>query len=513
MFSYKSIYDYPNIAPGVGGELHKFRSVARTGFNALDVPDARFFKLLFYFQDKNSTNNDQLIMRDHNNNEMITFDNGGSGLLACDWPNENQITPSSYPFYTSNSAYSYLMNNLEVERAEELRQFISLLSNISSESPWYFKEIAGVDEALGRENYKVEEERKKITITCMEDPLDHRISSLLSAYRSIVWSHARKCEVLPANLRKFDMGLFVFSGLTMGPHATPYKKSRLENVGVKLAGDAFDESGWKNVDVVGHEINEGIRLKSNFINTSSCKFIEFHNCEISMDSIKSGYGTMTNESGFQQEFKIDIYFDDCYEMEYNQFLLRTFGDLLLSDVGLVVSYGDNTKNENGVIKPELNVNKDTYYDGSGLGDNNIDTMLEHLINPYAYTQDWVDENGLGQVVGAAAQTATNIAMKAGTVVGLGLGNLYNKGIIGNADDNINKQVNSITNKVLGNVSDYTTKIINTVQNAVENPIKKATNSLMSYTESDVDAVDRAVRRIGESTKRDEMKSLGNMYKA
>lgn len=293
MISYESLYKYN--APGSGipggiGDMHRFRRVEKEGFNSTDSIDTRFFKILFYF------------MNDASDPKDIDWFNGGSsGLLAPTWLNE-----VNDDFYKYNSAWSYLKSNYEEERADALIQFVTLLSQISSESPWYFQSVSGVDEALTREKWAVSEERKKISIKCLADPVDHRIESLLSLYRSIVWSHVRKCEVLPANLRKFDMGLFIFSGLLNGLDV-----QRDEN---------NMQTNWATFG----------NFTTNY-DRANYKYIEFHNCEISMDSIKSGFSEISNEMGFDQTFTVDIYFDDCYEHEFNPFVLREFGDFFVWD--------------------------------------------------------------------------------------------------------------------------------------------------------------------------------------
>lgn len=336
MISYKSLYGL-GTEPGISkGDIMKFKTVDRKGFNVTDNIDTRFFKILFYFFNE----------EEGEKYRQVDWYNGGStGLLAPTWldnPNED--------YYKYNSAWAYLKNNLEDERADVLERFVNLLSQISSESPWYFKQIDGIDDALTRENFVVPEERKKITITCMNDPVDHRISSLLSMYRSIVWSHTRKCEVLPTNLRKFDMGLFVFSGLLNGLHVKHNK----------LTGT----NSWYNID------------DKDYNNASNYKYIEFINCEIALDSIKSGFSGLNNESGFEQEFKIDIYFDDCYENEYNPFIIKTFGDFFIEDSFSILDH-DNAGNV--ITPPDMDV--DTEIDDIFAQD--TDEMLTNDLN-----QDW-----------------------------------------------------------------------------------------------------------------------------
>lgn len=520
MFNYRSIYEIGAVS-GIGGDRHRFRSVARTGFNALDSADTRFFKILFYFQDRNDIISDTVeysIKNSDGTSKFTSFSNTGNGLLVSDWI-ENEETPNSQAYYTHNSAYSYLMNNLEVERAEELKQFIGLLSNISSNSPWYFKEVSGVDEALERENFKIDDERKKITITCMDDPIDRRISTLLSAYRSIVWSHARKCEVLPANLRKFDMGLFIFSGLTVGPHI-------LKGGGT---GETFNNNSWMGIDVVENEINaSGETIFSGNGVDASNKFIEFHNCEISMDSIKSGFSSLSNEMGTKQEFKIDIYFDDCYEMEYNQFLMESFGDLLLADVGLSIDYQSDPDQDSKIN--DNNVNPNTKFRGIDMDGESAYNILAQYIYPYGGAPKYVNPEpsvetsmswkerikaqftnaakDIGQEVAQTAKSAAiNTADKAVNALNkakngqFGLGNFYDpilQGSTGNISTDLTRQAKLLTSKAIGNVNSYTTKILNNAQNSVQKAVSGVVNIGKTYIQSAIDIGNSTVLKGSEA---------------
>ena len=86
-------------------------------FNLYDTPSNKYFKILFYFSNGDSDNNIQ--------------DYSSNGLLAPTWLSN----PSMETMYMYNTAYSYLILNEELERAELLKDFVNLLSNISSESP------------------------------------------------------------------------------------------------------------------------------------------------------------------------------------------------------------------------------------------------------------------------------------------------------------------------------------------------------------------------------------------
>jgi hypothetical protein len=255
-------------------------------FNRYDTPSLKFFKVFFYFQNGDS---DSMAGR--------VTDSGG--LLAPTWTIPD-VGDKNYYMY--NSAWSYLKMNCEDERAANLEQFINLLSNISSESPWYFTELSGLDAALERKtvmdkDFKIEDTRPKISIKCLPDAFDDRISTLLDLYRSIVWSWVDKREILPSNLRKFDMGIFIYEQPTKKYH---HKESK-----ITLFNDA---------------------------DNMSFKYFELHNCEIDYNSSKGNLGTISNADGLAPEYTIDIHFDDCYETRYNEMITRWMGDMVSWDL-------------------------------------------------------------------------------------------------------------------------------------------------------------------------------------
>ena len=275
-------------------------------FNYYDTPSHKYFKILFYFGSASETYNDSTI----NNNNKKESEPSYSGLLAPTWEEfkiKNQDGDISYntnktDFYNYNSAWAYLKMNNEEERAEKLEQFITLLSDINTYSPWYFSQIGGIAEALERkvtEDGKLEmNENKKITITCLPDAFDDRLTTLLDLYRDVTWSWIHKKEIIPANLRKFDMAIYIFE--------TPENRFH------------------KNSDIIGTN-NENI-FKVSY------KMIEFHDCEINYNSIKSGWSELNNETGFSPKYTIEINYSDCYEVSYNNMMMRQIGDVIITDL-------------------------------------------------------------------------------------------------------------------------------------------------------------------------------------
>ena len=289
---------YENLINITSNFRKSFRSSDVTDpFKKYDEPGFFFWKPLFYFYNGDDENyglgSSGLLhpswSSDETNYEKITIndtsDEDNSKSLAKIQNIENDIK-------LPNSAYNYLLRNDELRRAALLKDFIILLSEINSKTPWYFKEITGLGDALTRSSFykspKIDEERKKITIKCLADSVDTRIGNMLDMYRAACFSWQSKREIVPANLRKFDMGIYVY--------LQPMKNNIHGNI--------------KNV---------------------SHKYIEFHNCEIDIDSCKIN-DSFNNESAQQIEYEIVISYDNCFDNRYSNNVLGLIGDAIITDM-------------------------------------------------------------------------------------------------------------------------------------------------------------------------------------
>ena len=298
----------------------RIRGTKGSKFNELDQPGHLFFKIVFHFWNGDAYN----WAEDYaNHNGLLTpawllLDEDSIGNASSDL--SKQLTeraeasskgedpaPLSGPF-SQNCAYNFLIRNDELERAEKLKQFIELLSNISTYSPWYFMEVGGLDALLDRpfkhDDAYVVEAPKQITIKCLQDGEDNRIATLLDLYRDVAYSYIWHREVLPANLRKFDMSIYIFGSPIETLHSLKNK------YGATMKNSPETDDQWH----------------------TSYKRIELHNCEIDYNSSKTGYGGLNNAEGFSQEFTITLNVDDAYEYRYNTYMDRMIGDMVAIDM-------------------------------------------------------------------------------------------------------------------------------------------------------------------------------------
>lgn len=88
---------------------------------------------------------------------------------------------------------------------------------------------------------------------------------------------------------------------------------------------------------------------------ASYKAIEFHGCEIDYNTTKSGLAEANNVEGAQHKYNIDIFFDEAYEIRFNEFLGNVVTDIV----------GDNSysKTELGTLdRAEVTIPKSPKYE-------------------------------------------------------------------------------------------------------------------------------------------------------
>jgi hypothetical protein len=302
-----------------------------------------------------------------------------SNLLGLEY---NDKVTTGQNGWGANTALNYLYNNREYTRFRYLSEFIKLLSDINIHCPWYFQSITGLDTALerpelGGKEFKLEEERKKITIKCLPDALDNRIGKMLDLYRSAAFSQMLHKEVIPANLRKFDMGIFIFSPFIRELDIEEPITTRKNKKGVsyrKIAGYGAPKKSMIFNGLIDVDSTDNI---SKYINS---KFIELRNCEIDLNSSKTPFGELNNIEGTQHEYEIGISFDTCYERRYDSTFNDVIGDYVLDDLYTTLTDGETRRNSSTLYLGADTISTFTVNDD----DNSV--TLEDMYNKANYSK-------------------------------------------------------------------------------------------------------------------------------
>lgn len=445
-------------------------------FNYYDTPGLKFFKLFFYFNNGDSEGTSDAI--------------SSGGLLAPTW----LLDPKEEDWWQYNSAWSYLKMNCEDERAEMLKNFITLLSNINSESPWYFTEISGLDTAIERSNimerdFKIEDTRRKISIKCLHDSFDDRIATLLELYRSAVWSWIKKQEIIPANLRKFDMGILVYEMPNNPFHIEVKDWDGIHYEGTNIFNEFnnFDNTGEYN-EFGEWEPNNGLDEYYSQIGVdkasgykSSYKYFEFHNCEIDYSSAKGNFSAISNADGIQPEYNIDILFDDCYETRYNEFSFKTFGDVVATDMDNLFESSPESSADSSLLeklsKKSEAWGKNTYSKVESNDLQNETILSDDDKYDDEYNDEWGEWESKGRWVG---QRLPGFPRK----------KIYDKGMLLNAvgqvvGTGVNAVVSLAKKAMLGNLYTFSlTRMVGQAKSALQGNVWSATRNVMEYINDD-----------------------------
>ena len=353
-------------------DLNRFRATAFNTENMFDMPGQVFFRVLFHF------NNDSDVMVGAPGVKGADIagsaNNSYNGLIGPSWLQFGDTAVSDIQLraqqsldllWAHSTAFNYFIINNDLQRAANTKKFVELLSSISANSPWYFQNIKGLDTAIERQvangDFMFKDERDKITIECLDDSYDQRIGTLLDLYRAIVWSWETKRIMLPSNLRKFDMTIIAFQLPIEGMHIARRKQFTstnkilpMQRVGrypmsdTEVRGDKKSNHGLSELAVT----DKGLTViydgnPGNSAPVASYKAWEFHGCEIDYNSSKSGWSDLSNSEGSVPKFNIDIFFDDMFEIRFNEFLMQHVTDL----------NGDNAP---VIINSESEVNQSFY---------------------------------------------------------------------------------------------------------------------------------------------------------
>ena len=215
------------------------------------------------------------------------------------------------------------------ERLNALVKFTNMLSHISCKEPWYIKSIKGLGQA---DSIKLEDmaKEKVIEIGMGMEAIDMRLTTMFDLYRFACYDMANCREIIPDNLRKFEMQVVVFN--------VPLKNF---HQALKTDGDTFK---YKRLE--GDE-------------KMSYKVYTFQNCEFDIESFGSGMPDLDVEkAGELGHHTIKIKYDRVFTTTSAEFY-----DLLLSPSGFIPTYNNKHVARMKALQDAVLNNK--YHDKNG----------------------------------------------------------------------------------------------------------------------------------------------------
>ena len=304
-------------------------------------------------------------------------------------------------FAANNTAIQYLTRNSNKTndnmegRIKSLIKFVRSLSYISSNAPWFFKSVKDVNNALNMNLNNLTAE-KSIEIECSEEATDLRLLTLMDFYKYAAYDAINQKEILPENLRKFDLDIVVFQ--------SPIRYLQTSTRDLKGRTTLY-----KNLNA------------ANMTDRMSFKLFSFQGCEIDYSTLNTMLPqTFSNQAPFQSSPTFKIKYDRVYQHNQNEFAKVLFGDS-----GLLWSQNEATAPET------INAESDDH-------ENKRHKMMQYAIdNKYYY-------NPASQTYKTLVDASESTISAAMMLIdgSAGLGNLYGKAAsIGSTFKSVGKNAN------------------------------------------------------------------------
>ncbi len=204
----------------------------------------------------------------------------------------------------------YKSENIEA-RIESLKRFVNNLSYMSDKTPWIFKQINGLNNIkaalVDDEDFKT----KSINIQCSPEMSDMRLGTLFDLYKFACYNNIKNKEIIPKNLRKFEMSILVFHMPLRNYHIN-YE----QEFGTGQLLRNYHVNSDKSMESANLNFNDPSKIK----NVMSFKMFTFQNCEFDVNTMNEFASDLNNEFPFNLgNNQITINFDKVYEHRFNEF--------------------------------------------------------------------------------------------------------------------------------------------------------------------------------------------------
>ena len=245
---------------------------------------------------------------------------------------------------SSNTALQYLWTLRHFYKQEKLNdriialyKFTSMLMKINTEYPWMIKGVNNLADALNTYTQEFSKERS-FDILFNNERTDMKISTLLDLYKFICYDDINCKEILPENLRKFDMSI-IFYHIPI-----KYFQTAIMVAPKKQIQTGLFAGRWAKVESIIEKVYNFMIVKTsyykfkrmqpdmnNWSNVMSYKMLTFQNCEIDTSSFGKYIenAEINNEKAFMlgnnaMKIKYDrVYYHNMNE--WNQFMFGSDG--------------------------------------------------------------------------------------------------------------------------------------------------------------------------------------------
>ena len=268
------------------------------------------------------------------------------------------VDNNSFSQFSTNTAIKYLMYSSigRPHRSDDipgrmlaLFKFGNLLSYISNYSPWFFKSIKNLSSADVYPLTEIQNDKNSIEIELNPDAVDMRVTTLFDLYRYACYDRIKMKEIIPENLRKFDMDVMVF------------------HVPLKYYNTAISSKSLKKKF-------DYKKLSYNMANMPSFKMYSFLGCEFDLESLGSLMPDIKNDKpGMIGETSIKINYTQVHTHTMNDWYRIMFG----TD-GFYYNANKENTNPSEVALVEAAEKNSSYNDKSTFYDKSNDEQYQRL---------------------------------------------------------------------------------------------------------------------------------------
>lgn len=245
--------------------------------------------------------------------------------------------------FQSNCALRYLNTISPLYKPEKiknriiaLKRFAAILSQMNTKYPWMISSVSGLDKAMNIYTDKFSEE-KSIDIGFNIETTDMKLINMLNLYKYACYDDINCKEIIPENLRKFDMMIIIYhvpikyfqtaimtspkKDISTGLFSPNSKLAKAESVINKTFNFLTTKTSYHKYKRMNPDNN-------NLSNMLSFNMFTFHGCEFDVESFGKYFEglEMKNESPFQiTETQLKIKYDRSYYHNMNEWTQTLFG--------------------------------------------------------------------------------------------------------------------------------------------------------------------------------------------
>lgn len=220
---------------------------------------------------------------------------------------------SGKPYASASNFFEHTVSNADpdygADKLAKLNSFKSILKKVNSEMPWVFQSITGLE--LARQ-YNDEEpwrgvDKPKIEIECLEENIEFMITKMMSLYRNIVWDDKRNIRIMPTNISKFTVDVYVteirgFQANTGSPFLGSYRGSGDYK---NLSNQEQDSRNADQIYAKGFIDKEYTAIKTGI--TKPVFVVRLKHCEFDMNSGQEIFAELSKNPEYKKP-KIGIYY-------------------------------------------------------------------------------------------------------------------------------------------------------------------------------------------------------------